>query len=202
MMLALEPYGNGLDPEPLLLHMPGHTEESIRHTPMLELYAAGFRFRKALATLIREAASGRVGPAEIEHYLTSGSVTLEAAEAWLAAHDLSTREGLARYLDSLTLEWVVDGLVGKENILQERVADAAALGFSAITSTVIRGWMRRSCIFSMVRELQTFHTIAEAFVGWLMCVEFVHDLARPPHLEPCDPSESPGTATHELFTAY
>jgi hypothetical protein len=83
MMLALEPYGNGLDPESLLLHMPGHTEESICHTPMLELYAAGFRFRKALATLIREASSGRVGPAEIERYLASGSVSLEAAEAWL-----------------------------------------------------------------------------------------------------------------------
>src|SRR5499433_2271338 len=37
MMLALAPYSNGLDPEPLLIHMPGHTEESIRKTPMLEL---------------------------------------------------------------------------------------------------------------------------------------------------------------------
>ena len=53
---------------------------------------AGFRFRKALATLIREVASGRVGPAEIEHYLASGSVSLEAAEAG-CTHDLSDQRG-------------------------------------------------------------------------------------------------------------
>ncbi len=49
MLRELAPYGNGLDPEPLLVHMPGHTEETIRQTPMLEVYLAGFRFRKALA---------------------------------------------------------------------------------------------------------------------------------------------------------
>ena len=96
MMLALAPYGNGLDPEPLLIHMPGHTEESIRKTPMLELYAAGFRFRKALTTLIREAASGRVNPAEIERYLASGPAHLEAAEAWLAQVTCCDRRGPGR----------------------------------------------------------------------------------------------------------
>src|SRR5262249_41380884 len=122
MMLALAPYGNSLDPEPLLIHMPGHTEESIRKTPMLELYAAGFRFRRALTTLIREAASGRVNPAEIERYLASGPAQLETAEAWLAQVTSATGEGLAGYLNSLTLEWVVDGLVGNDNILQERIS--------------------------------------------------------------------------------
>ncbi len=62
MLLTLEPYGNGLDREPLLIHMPGHTEETIRQTPILELYRAGYRYRRALDTLIREAATGRVSP--------------------------------------------------------------------------------------------------------------------------------------------
>lgn len=35
-MLRLESYQDGLDPEPLLLHVPGHTDQSIRSTPLLE----------------------------------------------------------------------------------------------------------------------------------------------------------------------
>src|SRR5688572_22251117 len=55
-MLALEPYGGHLDVQPVLIHMPGHNEETIRKTPMLEFYEPGFRFRKSLATLVREVA--------------------------------------------------------------------------------------------------------------------------------------------------
>lgn len=65
MLLALELYNNREDPDRLLIHMPGHTEESIRKTPILELYHAGYRYRKALDTLIREATTGHVSPAEI-----------------------------------------------------------------------------------------------------------------------------------------
>ena len=54
-------------------------------------------------------------------------MSLEAAEAWLQHTTSQTSEGLARYLDGLTLEWLVDGLVGKEKVLQERVGDGAAL---------------------------------------------------------------------------
>ena len=36
---------------------------------MLELYAAGTRFRKALDTLIRQAATGRMAPAEVDRFL-------------------------------------------------------------------------------------------------------------------------------------
>ena len=187
MMLALESYGNGLDPEPLLLHMPGHTEESIRKTPMLEMYAAGFRFRKALATLIREAASGRVGPAEIEHYLASDAVSLEAAEAWLQHMTSQTSEGLAKYLDSLTLEWLVDGLVGKERVLQERVCDSAALRILCEHLYRHTGMDAAFLHFFNDGTPLTFPTVVEAFAGWLMCVEFVHDLARPPHLEALRP---------------
>lgn len=59
LLFQLEPYGNALDKQPLLLHMPGFNEASIRQTPVLELYEPGFRFRKALDTLIREPAIAR-----------------------------------------------------------------------------------------------------------------------------------------------
>ena len=83
MILALENYGNGLDPEPLLIHMPNHTKITIRSTPILELYRAGHSFCKALATLIQEAASGHLKPDDIEAYLNNGPGNLDAAERWL-----------------------------------------------------------------------------------------------------------------------
>lgn len=33
LMMKLESYGNGLDPDQLLIHMPGHIEASIKKTP-------------------------------------------------------------------------------------------------------------------------------------------------------------------------
>jgi len=59
-MLALEDLETGLDQTPLLIHLPGFTEEMVRGTPLLELYKAGFRYRRALDTLIRDAATGRL----------------------------------------------------------------------------------------------------------------------------------------------
>ncbi len=83
MLLALEPYGNGKYPDRLLLHMPGHTEESIRKSPILELYHAGARYRRALDTLIWEAATGRMSPDQIDSYLSNNVSNIAAAEQWL-----------------------------------------------------------------------------------------------------------------------
>jgi len=57
LLFALEAHGSGYDKNALLLHMPGFNEDGIKETPMLELYAAGTRFRKALDTLARQAAT-------------------------------------------------------------------------------------------------------------------------------------------------
>ena len=57
-MLALEKYGSGLDPEPLLIHLPGYgTSASVAETPVLELYKAGHELKKGLPTLITEPAA-------------------------------------------------------------------------------------------------------------------------------------------------
>ena len=42
LMLSLETIGNGLDSPRILVHMPGFNEESIRETPVLELYRPGY----------------------------------------------------------------------------------------------------------------------------------------------------------------
>ncbi len=120
MLRELTAYGNGLDPEPLLVHMPGHTEETIRQTPLLEIYLAGLRYRKALPTLIREAAGGRVRPDELDELLARDDLSLEAAETWLEGATVVV-PGLATWLDSLTPEWILDDLASDGDQLAERV---------------------------------------------------------------------------------
>ncbi len=51
LMMALESSAAGVDTPRLLVHAPGTTEDDIRLTPMLELYLAGRRYRRALPTL-------------------------------------------------------------------------------------------------------------------------------------------------------
>ncbi len=187
MVLALETYGNGLDPEPLLIHMPGHTEETIRKTPILELYRAGYRFRKAFDTLIREAVTGRINPANIENYLNNGITDLPSAEVWLQNNLSQLQDGLAAYLTSLSLEWIVDGILGEDKVLQSRISDQTAL------NTLREHLYRHTgmniafvCFFHGDTPL-SFLDLGETFAAWLMCVEYVHDLTRPPYLDALQP---------------
>lgn len=187
MLLALEPYGNGLDQEPLLIHMPGHTEESIRKTPVLELYRAGYRYRRALDTLIREAATGRVNPSQLETYLSNGVTDLTAAEIWLQQATTQPQDSLTAYLESLNLEWILDGILGTDAILRSKISDEAAL-------VILKDHLHRHTGINN-DFLQLFHgstslsfqDLAEAFAAWLMCVEYVNDLARLPYLEALKP---------------
>jgi hypothetical protein len=187
MILALENYGNGLDPERLIIHMPGHTEETIRKTPMLELYRAGYRFRKALTTLIREAASGRVGPAEIENYLSREVSDLATAEAWLKEAMSQPKEGLAGELKNFKPEEVLNRLLIQDKDLESKVIDEAAL------NTLVDYFYRHTGIdrafvdFFLSGERLSYQNLGNALAGWLMCVEYVHDLQRPPHLEELQP---------------
>ena len=82
LLFQLEPHGSGTDLQPLLVHLPGFNKESIRKTPLLELYKLGSSFEKSLHTLVREAATARIAPDEVERFL-AGQPTLEAADAWL-----------------------------------------------------------------------------------------------------------------------
>src|SRR5689334_13008746 len=98
LLFKLEDFGSGLDKQPLLVHMPGFTEQSIRGTPVLELYESGVRFRKGLDTLVREAATARVAPAEVERFVAQ-LPSLEQADTWLLSAVSQSTFGLAAALD-------------------------------------------------------------------------------------------------------
>ncbi len=105
-LLALEGHANGLDPERLVVHVPGHNDRTIRTTPLLELYHAGHRYEKSFATLVREAAAGTVEPEEIERFATSDEADFEGAERWLESRTPAAREGLEGRLEGLEDDWI------------------------------------------------------------------------------------------------
>ncbi len=186
MLRQLAPYGNGLDPEPLLIHLPGHTEDSVRGTPLLELYLAGRRFRKKLPTLIREAAGGRVRPDELDQLLARGDLSLAAAEAWLQ-QATQVEPGLAAWLDSLSPEWILDALLTSDNLLAERIDDRPAL------ETLLDHLYRRTGLDDTFRHFfldcqpGDLSDVRDVLAAWLMCVEYVFDLQRPPHRQELEP---------------
>lgn len=182
MMLALEPHGNRETPDLLLVHLPGHTTNSIRETPLLELYRAGTEYRKALDTLVREAATGKVSPDDIEGYLTRGVTDLAQAEAWLETALSQPQDNLSHYLDNLSLDWILDGLVGTDPTLKNKFQSEAALPLLTDHLHRYTGLDSEFIQFFLGTAHYSFTDLRDTFAAWLMCVEYVHDLTRAPHL--------------------
>jgi hypothetical protein len=180
LLFALETHGNDLDRQPLLVHMPGFNEETIRRTPVLELYEAGVRFRKGLDTLIREAAAGRAAPADVEAFLATGP-SLEKADEWLEAAVERNASGLAAVLDATGPWMLAQALAAPDGGDLARRASApselAALadyihkltGMDADWIALARGPLADGGAA----------TVLHALAAWVLSVEYVHDLKRP-----------------------
>jgi hypothetical protein len=126
MLFALETRGSGYDRNPLLIHMPGFNEEGMRTTPVLELYSAGTRFRKALDTLIRQAATGRVAPAEVDRFLAD-KPTLEQADAWLDAASAAPSMGLLALLEASGPTLVIEALSRPDSTVARQAKSEAEI---------------------------------------------------------------------------
>jgi len=182
LLFKLERYGSGLDKPQLLLHMPGFNEESIRGTPILELYEPGVRFRKNLDTLVREASAARVAPAEVTDFLAT-SPTLEAADEWLSGAVSRNAVGLEAILHEFGPRMLVEAL-----------AEAASLDSRVSSDDEVRtlhNYVHR--LTGMDEAWQAFYPtepketgvprLLHWLGGWLLAVEYVHDLRRLPHRE-------------------
>ncbi len=182
LLFKLEPYGSGLDKHPLLVHMPGFNEESIRKTPLLELYAPGFRFRKALDTLIREAATARMAPAEVDAFL-AGKPTLEAADAWLVSAASQSTFGLGAKLSEFGPRMLADALSDPGGLAPDV---ATPEGIATLASYVHRltgmdtAW---EAFYQGDAKAKPLDRILHQLGGWILSVEYVHDLRRPAHNE-------------------
>lgn len=179
LMLALDGVAAGTEKVPLVVHLPGFTEETVRSTPLFELYAAGARYRKALDTLVTEAAAGRVRPDQIASFKEQPDMTLAGADAWLNAHLDHTGGGIAGQLRAMKLTALFDDLLGggfvaarieqfdDENVLWGRLA--AEIGLPG-------DW--RDAMLPPIRPRG--EDVAFVAASWTLCVEYVHDLKRAP----------------------
>jgi hypothetical protein len=179
LMMDLEGIAGGTEKVPLVIHLPGFNEETVRNTPLFELYSAGVRYRKALDTVVTEAAAGLVRPDQIAAFKAQPNMTLASADAWLSALLNDTEGGFAAQLramkptavfDDLLTGGFVAGHIGQpddEDALWERLA--AWTGLPA-------AWRDTTLLPSRPRA----EDVAFAAASWALCVEYVHDLARPP----------------------
>jgi hypothetical protein len=184
LMRALADLTGGAQPPRLVVHLPGFNEESVKSTPLYELYRAGVRYRKGLDTLVTEAATGRVKPDEIAAFNARDGRTLEGADAWLSAN-LSDREGgLAAQLRAISATALLDDLLGggfvarrlgvasTEEALWEHLGTALALPASWRSSSL--GTADRKAADARPEE------VAFAIASWALSVEYVDDLRRAP----------------------
>ncbi|MFV1967692.1 MAG: BREX-6 system phosphatase PglZ, partial [Pirellulaceae bacterium] len=185
LMLGLEDVTGGVDKTRALIHLPGFNEETVKATPLFELYRAGRRYRKALSTLVADAAAGNVRPDQIEEFLGRDNLTLSAADVWL--HDLRTKgsEGLASQLRNVSPTELVDDLLFKR-FLAQRVTAAIEAGdeqdqralwdrVAALTG-MPESWRDESLATSTASAEGIAYTIS----SWALCVSYVCDLTGPP----------------------
>ena len=174
LMLALEGVADGITRTPLIVHVPGHTEESIALTPLFEIYSAGRRYRRALATAVREAALGIASQEATETFLGT-DVTVEAADTWLAGLR-DARDGRERDLSPLSPEALFEALLPTGSLAIEAGDPALARAVrrrAAATLGVDETWWRG-------HARDDASDLSTPLAGWALCVEFVHDLRRLP----------------------
>lgn len=179
LLLAVESQVGGVEQSPLLLHLPELNEETVKNTPVFELYEAGRRFRKKLQTLVQEVAAGRVPPAELAEYTKRSAITLADADAWLAQRLTAGREGLRGFLESMEPEWLLAGLVAEGTTLRERVLSEAG-GLDVLTARLHQIAGMDAAWLDFLHEEATFDGLRDAFAKWLLCVEYTHDLHHLP----------------------
>ena len=179
LMMALDGVAAGTEKVPLVIHLPGFTEETVRQTPLFELYAAGVRYRKALDTLVTEAAAGRVRADQIASFKAQPDTTLEGADAWLSALLDDAEGGIAAQLRAMNPTAVFDDLL-TGGFIAGRVGeldDEDALWESFGAWVGLPGSWRDS---ALPPSRPRAEDVAFVAASWALCVEYVDDLKRTP----------------------
>ena len=137
LMLALDAVAAGSDPPRLLIHLPGFTEDTVTQTPVLGLYRSGVRFRKALGTLIREAAAGQVPTETIDAFVATEPETLAMADSWLEAQLQADGGGLYEQVRSTPVVDVIEQLLSDGPLCRQiNSADARDQFLRAMEATL------------------------------------------------------------------
>lgn len=186
LMMALEDAAAGIEAPPLVIHMPGFNAETIQETPALELYLAGIAFQRALATLVRDAATGIAAPEAVAELASDPRLTLEHADRWVANQAAASEAGLRGELKIRRLTEVVDELLGRVGLARQveredarqAVEDhlEAAIGLGA-------GWRESMAPLGAGRgegSIAAAERLGFLAASWALAVEYVDDLQREP----------------------
>ena len=180
LMLSLERVAGNIDKTPLLVHLPGFDEARAERSPLYELYATSTHYRRVLATVVTEAAAGRVKPEVIAAFLEQGSLTLTRADAWLSTLLGDGSTGLLAELAAMSPAAVLSDLLaggllaGRIRKAEDQEALWEQMGaWLGLTDT----WKE-----SALPPAQSPRPseVAFAIASWVLAVEYVDDLNRPP----------------------
>ncbi|EMI44535.1 BREX-6 system phosphatase PglZ [Rhodopirellula sp. SWK7] len=173
---------------PMVIHMPGFNRDSVKQTPILELYLAGRSFEKRFSTLVTDAATGNVTPEQIKAFLSDGETSIAAADEWLTDMLRSGGNSIAAQLHSLSAESLLDDLLSSSPMpdsVADRVDDGADLKplWNRLGATLgLPGDWRTDLLRESQRDESQIGPKDIAFVAaaWAMAVEYVDDLDRDP----------------------
>ena len=195
LIFQLDEFVDRTEHRAVLIHMPGHNEESIRETPVFEHYAAGKRYRKKLETLVEEVAAGDVAPREIDAFVDSDEVTLKAADDWLFE---KTREKSLLSKLSITELWARLASSTDEELPEDEGDFEDVLEHLEVRTGLSETWREFSRFSIDSGGDDALSPLADELVGWTMAVEYVHDLQRAPVIDELQPlTELPETIRDE-----
>lgn len=190
LMLELADLTGGVEKTPLVVHLPGFNEERVKQSPLLELYAAGVRFRKALDTLVNEAAGGKVSPDQITAFTAQPDLTLAGADQWLASLLREEGGGLAAQLRAMRPTALLDDLLAG-GFVAEQLRGHPQKGEPQADPKLDAVWERLSAWLGLAAPWRQMalppasgpirpEDVAFVAAGWALCVEYVDDLKRAP----------------------
>ena len=177
---------SGRDVPKCVIHMPGFNEQEIKDTPVLEAYKAGRRWRVSLATMIREAAQGRLTEDQIQFLLSKDTITLAEADEFIGKEEDIPREikGLLRKYgeDGFVLEFIKNpNRINKELCLApEKCFPLLSEYFEKLVG--LDGQWRNDWNQNQV-DCSHPDDQADLLVAYFMAMEFVHDLKTDPGSE-------------------
>lgn len=174
-MLALETHGGEDTRRALILHLPKMTEELLRQSPLYEYRVMGRVHAVSLERIVRDVAAGQALPNAIDDVLARPGLTVEAVESWLAEQVMGL--GDDTILRAMPVETIVESVLGCRDDQTVFVAVEEIAGHLHRVVGMDPTWREA---FAVGVQATVRKRLAFQLAGWLMAVEYVHDLNRAP----------------------